>query len=327
MRDMKNEKFIIGEKFRHEYNNYTPDEQVKERMLDRAYEKASASSIPSFMFSRNIYAIATSAAAVCILFAGIWFMLPQDESVIMPTPQSSGSIQPPDAAATPPPATDNSANINSTPEILEKPKNPAIPPATNNNPFVQSPANTSNTIVSPSRPVNPFVPQATQKPVNPANPIVKPPVFAPVIPPVFKPPVKTLPASQQSTEPPVYGTATNSHKTDDGGFTQTQTQPPPPTTPPPPPTTAPDTDDITNIKPPNSNIVSPPELICKSDCAEGRRDTTTSFPGVGTPPGWGDSKPGDPEKDDDWCGNMNCIVFEKGFPCYCYCKCTIFDLY
>jgi cell division septation protein DedD len=84
---MKNKDLILVEELRRAYDSLEPDDAAKTRMLDAAYKKARESKKPVFSFSftqKNLMMIASSAAAVAVLFAGLWFMLDQDDSIIIP---------------------------------------------------------------------------------------------------------------------------------------------------------------------------------------------------------------------------------------------------
>jgi len=336
---MKNEFFVES------YNNHTPDDAARERMLDSAYEKASVGKVrrlSRFTFAHNIYAIATSAAAVCILFAGIWFMLPHDDSIIAEAPHSSGSVAPPDTAA-PPPVENSAVNPSQTDsaDIInpENPINPAQPENHFNPVYTQRPAATVTPIVPPIRPPLPTLPaQPANPPAPPFNPPVvnPPPFFPPIInPPVVNPPTPTVP-QQLPTEPPV--TVTAPPPPTEGGHTTagSAAAPPPPTTPAQtqpqtPPPTIDETDSKDNEAPSvdKNHGIGNPSVSCVKNCANRGTASNITPPNSERPP-WDDWISSDPRTDggdDDWCGNMNCVVYENGRPCYCNCKCTIFDLY
>jgi hypothetical protein len=84
---MKNQYFI------NEYNNHAPDESAKARMLEAAFAMAEAQPKKSSisLVHKNFMAIAGSAAAIAILFAGTMFMLERDPGFIEPLPTETAS--------------------------------------------------------------------------------------------------------------------------------------------------------------------------------------------------------------------------------------------
>jgi len=107
---MKNKKFIET------YNNNSPDESAKERMLKTAIEKSTKAEKTEMSFARkNFAAIASAAAAICLLCAGIWFSLDSNSDIISDdvlnteapdaTAEPAATIPEPETATAEPPAT------------------------------------------------------------------------------------------------------------------------------------------------------------------------------------------------------------------------------
>jgi hypothetical protein len=99
---MKNEYDL----FRDAYNAHSPDEAAKARMLKAAYEKAATAKPLIVRMRKNMMMFAGSAAALCVMFAGVWYVMFHNNPITIEHPEPDTTTTAADVLDTAPPPID-----------------------------------------------------------------------------------------------------------------------------------------------------------------------------------------------------------------------------